>query len=115
MPPCRRKCQARSCEPISLQSRRTDLHRAGIAILSDLEYDSDVKGVTIKLSEITLQRLRQEAQTAGRTVAALVRDRVEGIHRDGVDSVYSLTSDLAGSVAGPRRSATNERRRFRKS
>jgi predicted DNA-binding protein len=85
------------------------------AILSDLEYDAHMKGITIKLSEITVQRLRQEAQTTGRTVAALVRDRVEGMHRDRGDSVYALTSDLAGTVAGPRRSATNNRRRFRKS
>jgi hypothetical protein len=86
-----------------------------IVILSDPEYDSDMKGITIKLSEMTLRRLRQEAHTTGRTVAALVRDRVEGIERGRSDSVYSLTSDLAGSLAGPRRSATNDRRRFRKS
>jgi hypothetical protein len=80
-----------------------------------MEYDSDMKGITVKLSEATVRRLRQEAQASGRTVAALVRDRLEGIHRDNADSVYSLTSDLAGTVAGPRRSATNARRRFRKS
>ena len=74
-----------------------------------------MKGITIKLSDATVRRLKQDAQATGRTVAALVRDRMEGLQRAGSDSVYSLTADLAGSVAGSRRSATNARRRFRKS
>ena len=52
-----------------------------------------MKGITIKLPETTLRRLRQEARATGRSVAA-------------------LTSDLAGSVAGGRKAATNERRKF---
>ena len=52
-----------------------------------------MKGITIKLPETTLRRLRQEARATGRSVAA-------------------LASDLAGSVAGGRKAATNERRKF---
>jgi hypothetical protein len=74
-----------------------------------------MKGITIKLSEVTLRRLRQEAQATGRSVGALVRDRVEGVPRGSSDSVHALTADLAGSLIGPPRSATNARRRFRKS
>jgi hypothetical protein len=86
-----------------------------VTIVSEAESDPDMKGITIKLSEITLRRLRQEAQTTGRSVAALVRDRVDGPPRGSSDSVHALTADLAGSLAGPSRSATNARRRFRKS
>jgi len=75
-----------------------------------------MKGITVKLSPTTLRRLREEAATTGRSVASLVRDRVEGHHdTSGAASVYALTADLAGIVDGPRRSATNSRRRFRKS
>ena len=71
-----------------------------------------MKGITIKLSEATLRRLRQEARATGRSVAALVRERVEAPpDRDG-RSVFAVTSDLAGSLAGGRKSATNERRKF---
>ena len=71
-----------------------------------------MKGITIKLSDTTLRRLRQEARATGRSVAAVVRERVEAPQdRDG-QSVFALTSDLAGSVAGSRKAATNERRKF---
>ena len=71
-----------------------------------------MKGITIKLPETTLRRLRQEARTTGRSVAAVVRERVEAPwDRDG-RSVFAVTSDLAGSVAGSRKAATNERRKF---
>ena len=73
-----------------------------------------MKGITIKLPEATLRRLKQEARATGRSVAALVRERVETPpDRDG-GSVYALSSDLAGSLAGSRRAATNERRKFRR-
>jgi predicted DNA-binding protein len=74
-----------------------------------------MKGITIKLPEATLQRLRAEARATGRTVAALVRERVEARADAGPVSVYELTSDLAGSLAGSRRAATNKRRKFRRS
>jgi hypothetical protein len=69
-----------------------------------------MKGITIKLAETTLRRLRQEARSTGRSVAALVRERVE--QRQGGRSVFEMTSDLAGSVAGRREAATNKRRKF---
>ncbi len=74
-----------------------------------------LKGITIKLPETTLRRLKQQARETGRSVAALVRERVEvPLDRPG-RSVYAMTSDLAGSLAGGRRAATNARRRFRRS
>lgn len=74
-----------------------------------------MKGITIKLPESTLQQLQQEAREAGRSVAALVRERVEGAPDRHGASVYAVTADLAGTLAGRRRAATNERRRFRRS
>jgi hypothetical protein len=74
-----------------------------------------MKGITIKLPETTLRRLKQEARAIGRSVAALVRERVEAPQDRGGQSVYAVTSDLAGSVAGGRKPATNDRRRFGRS
>ncbi len=71
-----------------------------------------MKGITIKLPDTTLRRLKQEARATGRSVAALVRARVEAAPERGGRSVFALTSDLAGSLAGGRRAATNERRKF---
>jgi hypothetical protein len=73
-----------------------------------------MKGITIKLPETTLRQLRQQARQSGRSVAALVRERVEALPGQGVESVYALTSDLAGTLAGSRRPASNTRRRFRR-
>ena len=74
-----------------------------------------MKGITIKLPETTLRRLREEAQATGRSVAALVRERVEAPRDCDGRSVFAVTSDLAGSLAGGRRAATNERRKFSRS
>ena len=74
-----------------------------------------MKGITVKLPETTLRQLRQEARATGRSVAALVRERVEALPRRGSRSVYEITSDLAGSVAGDREPATNKRRKFTRS
>ncbi len=74
----------------------------------------DMKGITIKLPEATLRRLQQQAREAGRSVAALVRERVEAPSNRSAPSVYAATADLAGSIAGSRRAATNARRRFRR-
>jgi hypothetical protein len=71
-----------------------------------------MKGITIKLPETTLRRLKQEARATGRSVAALVRERVEPTPDRGGRSVFAMTPDLAGSLAGRRRAATNERRKF---
>ena len=71
-----------------------------------------MKGITVKLPDTTLRRLRQEARATGRSVAALIGVRIEGVARRGRRSVYEITADLAGSVGGNRKPATNDRRRF---
>ena len=70
-----------------------------------------MKGITIKLPASTLKRLEQEARSSGRSVAAIIRERVEAQTETG-DPVYALTHDLAGSVSGGSKAATNERRKF---
>jgi predicted DNA-binding protein len=70
-----------------------------------------MKGITVKLPEATLRRLKQEARMTGRPVAQLVRERVEAEGDGG--SVFAVTSDLAGSLAGGRKAATNGRPKFR--
>jgi predicted DNA-binding protein len=72
-----------------------------------------MKGITIKLPDAVARRLKEQARQSGRSVAALVRERIEAAPADAA-SVYSITSDLAGSVAGSRQSATNARSRFRR-
>ena len=74
-----------------------------------------MKGITVKLPDTTLRWLRQEARTTGRSVAALIRERLEDVPRRGSQSIYEITLDLAGSVAGSRKPATNDRRRFARS
>ena len=73
-----------------------------------------MRGITIKLSETTLRRLEQEARATGRSVGAIIRERVEARHELN-DSVYSLTRDLAGCLSGRAKAATNERRKFKRS
>jgi predicted DNA-binding protein len=73
---------------------------------------STMKGITVKLPETTLRRLRQEARNSGRSVAALIRERVEAPLASDDRSVYAVTSDLAGSIAAGRKAATNARRKF---
>jgi hypothetical protein len=73
-----------------------------------------MKGITIKLSETTLKRLRQEARATGRSVAELVRERLEADPSRTAGSVHALTPDLAGSLLGTRNAATNQRPRFRR-
>ena len=72
-----------------------------------------MKAITVKLPETTLRRLREEAQATGRTVSAVIRERVEAPLADRGEAVHTLASDLAGSVAGSKKPATNERRKFR--
>jgi predicted DNA-binding protein len=114
-------CGTRGGQPRNVLSRtplieiRMRVANDGIAFLSGSSYRlamSTMKGITIKLPETTLRRLRQEARASGRSVAALIRERVEvPLERDD-RSVYAMTSDLAGSVAGGRKAATNARRKF---
>jgi predicted DNA-binding protein len=73
-----------------------------------------MKGITIKLPESMLRQLRREARATGRSVAAVVRERLEASAGSDSKAVYRLTSDLAGSLDGSRQAATNERRRFRR-
>ena len=73
-----------------------------------------MKGITIKLPEATLERLEKEARAAGRSVAAIIRERVEALPQAN-DSVYALTHDLAGTLSGSNRAATNARRKFKRS
>jgi len=73
-----------------------------------------MKGITIKLPDATLRRLKQEARATGRSVAALVRVRVETPPDRDRRSVFTVTSDLGGSLVGRRRAATNDRRKFRR-
>jgi hypothetical protein len=72
-----------------------------------------MKGITIKLPEAVARQLRDEARQSGRSVAAIVRERIEAPAHDG-GSVYAVSADLAGSLGGSRLPATNVRARFRR-
>ena len=87
----------------------------GIADLSAMSYHfaMGMQGITIKLPEALARQLREEARQSGRSIAALIRERIEAPPRDR-GSVYVVTADLAGSLAGHRLSATNARARFRR-
>jgi predicted transcriptional regulator len=73
-----------------------------------------MKGITVKLPEATLRRLRHEARATGRSVAQLIRECVEESSQGGAESVHAIAIDLAGSVAGSWSAATNDRQRFRR-
>ena len=72
-----------------------------------------MKGITIKLPEAAGRQLREQARQSGRSVAALILERIEAPPRSG-ESVYAVSADLAGSLAGRRLAATNARTRFRR-
>lgn len=72
-----------------------------------------MKGITIRLPESLAQQLREQAQQSGRSVASVIRERIEIPPRDSV-SVYAVTADLAGSLAGGHLAAANARKRFRR-
>lgn len=72
-----------------------------------------MRGVTIKLPAAVARQLRDEARQSGRSLAALIRDRIEAPPRDR-GSVYALSADLAGSLAGRRLPATNARAKFQR-
>lgn len=73
-----------------------------------------MKGITIKLPEDTLQALAAEARASGRSIAAVVRSRLDAPPRAADGSVYAQASDLAGVLAGSRKPASNDRRKFRR-
>jgi type IV secretory pathway TrbL component len=88
----------------------------GIADLSDRGYPGvmgGMKGITIKLPDPVARQLRKEARQSGRSVGALIRERIEAPRHVG-GSVYAITADLAGSLAGKGVPATNARRKFRR-
>jgi len=64
----------------------------------------------VRLAEATLRQLRQRARREGTSVSALIRGLVErGL---GGRTVYGITADLAGGLAGSARAATNARSKF---
>ncbi|HEY7388801.1 MAG TPA: CopG family transcriptional regulator [Bryobacteraceae bacterium] len=72
-----------------------------------------MKGITIKLPEAVAQQLREQARESGRSIAALVRERIEAEPAD-AGSVHGISADLAGSLTGSGVPASNARRRFRR-
>jgi predicted DNA-binding protein len=74
-----------------------------------------MKGITIKLPDTALRQLRHQSRETGRSIAALVRERVEAVPDHASESVFALTSDLAGVLTGSRRAASNTRRKFQRS
>jgi predicted DNA-binding protein len=89
---------------------------AGIPLLpvEDYHWIMAMKGITIKLPEETLKRLAAEARASGRSVAAIIRERVES-PPESAESVYGLTRDLAGRLSGTNAPASNARRKFARS
>lgn len=73
-----------------------------------------MKGITIQLPEATLQSLAAEAQASGRSSASVVRSRLDASAAVAGGSVFAQASDLAGSLAGSRMPASNDRRKFRR-
>jgi predicted DNA-binding protein len=105
-----------SCPWATADLPNTILDLMGIADLSSLSYPGGMggmKGITIKLPEAVARQLREQARESGRSVAAIIRERIEVPPRDG-QSVYAASADLAGSLAGGRMPATNARKRFRR-
>lgn len=73
-----------------------------------------MRGITIKLPESTLSRLDAEAKATGRSIAAVVRERLDADLRPAAGTLHELAGDLAGALAGSRVAATNARRKFRR-
>lgn len=73
-----------------------------------------MKGITIKLPEELYRRLSAEARETGRSIAAVVREKLLVQTSASGRSVYAKAGDLAGVLAGSRRPATNQRRKFRR-
>jgi predicted transcriptional regulator len=88
----------------------------GIAHLSEMDYPAfmGMKSLTIKLPESVARKLQELAQESGRSVSALIRERLE-TPEDVGGTVYALTADIAGILAGGRMPGSNSRRRFRRS
>ena len=72
-----------------------------------------MKGITIKLPESVARQVREQARRSGRSVGAVIRERIEAAPPT-AGSVYAISADLAGSLAGTGAPGTNARRRFRR-
>jgi hypothetical protein len=73
-----------------------------------------MRGITIKLPDATLKRLADEARASGRSIAAVVREKLDARKAEGGLTVYEQAGDLAGVLHGSHRSATNDRPKFRR-
>ena len=73
-----------------------------------------MRGITIKLPESTLRRLNTEAKATGRSIAAIVRERLDAGVQSTSGTLHELAGDLVGVLAGSRRAASNERSKFRR-
>jgi predicted transcriptional regulator len=73
-----------------------------------------MKGITIKLPEAVVRQLKEQARQSGRSIAALIRERIAA-PPSVASSVYAISADLAGSLDGSGVPAANRRRRFRRS
>lgn len=73
-----------------------------------------MKGITIKLPEELHRRLAAEARSAGRSLSAVVREKLEAQSPVDGGTVHERAHDLAGALEGTPRAATNERRKFRR-
>ena len=62
--------------------------------------------LSVKLPTALHKRLESEASQRGTTKSAVVREALEELLRNGArprkGSLYAMTSDLAGSLEGPR-------------
>jgi hypothetical protein len=76
-----------------------------------------MRSITVRLLEAMHRALAAEAQASGRSIAAVVRSRLEASaarSSQSDPSVYARARDLAGVVAGSTASASNDRRRLRR-
>jgi predicted transcriptional regulator len=73
-----------------------------------------MRGITIKLPDETLRELAHEARATGRSIAAVVREKLGARASQTARTVHDQAGDLAGSLAGGRRSARNDRPKFRR-
>lgn len=85
-----------------------------MALLPVRGYLFRMKGLTIKLTEELHRRLAAEARASGRSLGAVIRGKLEGETPASSNTVHERAADLAGTLSGSRRTATNDRRKFRR-
>ncbi|MBL8952606.1 MAG: hypothetical protein JNK82_17635, partial [Myxococcaceae bacterium] len=64
-----------------------------------------MKGISIKLPEETIRRLRNEAYETGLTLGELIRMKLSEPSQPYGATVWDLSHDLLGTVDGGKRSA----------